>query len=145
MKRPREINFVIGAGIFAAIAIPLYFITWFAAPELIQARGPEAPDYHIYVNFEQAFILADGWLALFAVIGVFGLWKMRSWGFLFMLLAGSSAIYLGLMDLTYDLQHQMFVPLTGEAAIELAIVLTLLILGPAIIMILWSRRRLFIR
>jgi membrane protein DedA with SNARE-associated domain len=68
---------------------------------------------------------------------------MRDWGFLFMLLAGSSAIFLGLMDLLYDLKHDMFVPLTTEAAIELIIVLLLLLLGSGVIVTMWRVRRVF--
>jgi len=145
MIRPRGINMVIGLGIFAAIAITLYWLTWFTAPQFIQSRTPQAADYQIYVNFEQAFPLADAWLAIAALNGVIGLWKMSPWGFLSMLLAGSSAIFLGLMDLLYDLEHNMFMPFTAEAATELAIVVLLLVLGPLIITVLWRHRREFIR
>ena len=145
MKRPREINLVIGLGIFTVIAILLYWTAWFLAPETIQARSPGASDYEIYVNFEQAFPIADSWLALSALIGVIGLWKMHDWGFLFMLLAGSAAIFLGLMDLMYDLQHHMFTPFTLEAGIEMLIVLLLLSLGPLQIYLLWQHRRAFIK
>ena len=143
MKRPWEVNLLIGLGVFAAVAVTLYWITWFNAPQVIQPRTPADPDYEIYVNFEQAFPLADAWLAAAALIGVVGLRKMRDWGFLFMLLAGSSAIFLGLMDLLYDLEHDMFVPLTTEAAIELIIVLLLLLLGSGVIGIVWRVRRIF--
>jgi hypothetical protein len=135
---------VIGLGFFAASAIILYWALWFLAPDFIQARHPGAPDYEIYVHFEQSFILADAWLALAAVIGAIGLWNLRDWGFLFMLLAGGAAIFLGLMDLLYDMQHGMFVPLTGEAAIELVIVALLLCLGPLMVGLLWKQRELFI-
>ena len=145
MKRPSEINLAIGVGIFAVIAIALYWTVWFSAPQFIQARGPEAPDYQIYVHFEQAFPLADTWLATAALIGVIGLWKMRDWGFLFMLLAAGSAIFLGLMDLLYDLQHNMFVPFTAEAATELVIVILVLALGPFLAWLLWKYRRTLIR
>ncbi|MEW6716093.1 MAG: hypothetical protein AB1345_01115 [Chloroflexota bacterium] len=139
MKRPSGINFVIGLGIiFAVVAVTLCWTVWFAAPEFLQARGLDAPDYLIYVHFEQAFLLADDWLALAAFIGVIRLWKMRDWGYLFMLLAGNAAIFLGLMDLLYDLQHGMFVPLTPEAAIELAIVILLFSLGPLMIVIFYG-------
>ena len=144
MKRPRAIQVLIGLGIFAVIAVLLYWITWYAAPDLIQSRSPSAPDYAIYVNFEQAFPLADGWLALSAWVGVIGLWKMRDWGFLFMLLAGSAAIFLGCMDLLYDLEHSMFAPFTPEAGIELAIVIAVLALGPLVIILAWRHRREFI-
>jgi len=140
MKRPRDINIVIGIGIFAVIAIVLYWFARFIAPAYIQARTPATPDYHIYVNFEQAFPLADGWLAISTLLGVIGLWKMRDWGFLFMLLSGSSGIFLGLMDLLYDLEHHMFVPLTAEAATELLIVILLLVLSPLLILLTWRQR-----
>ena len=144
MKRPLEINVVIGLGLFAVVAVCLYWITWFAAPQFIQARAPADPDYQIYVNYGQAFPLADGWLALASLVGVLGLRRMRDWGFLFMLLAGGAAIFLGLMDLLYDLEHSMFAPFTAEAAVELVIVILLLALGPVMIALLWRRRREFI-
>jgi len=143
MKRPREINIVIGIGFFAVTAISLYWITWFTAPQLIQSRTPEASDYQIYVSFEQAFPLADGFVASAALIGVIGLWRMKSWGFLSMVLAAGGAIFLGLMDLLYDIQHRMFVPLNAETTIELIIVIITLLLGPMMAALLWKRRKDF--
>jgi len=145
IQRPREVNLVVGLGIFTVVAAVLYWTAWFLAPETIQARSPDAQDYQIYVNFEQAFPLADSWLAIAALIGVVGLWKMRAWGFLFGLLGGSAAIFLGLMDLLYDLQHNMFVPFTSQAGTELVIVLLLLLVSPLQIYLLWRRRRMFMK
>ena len=143
MQRPGGINFVIGLEILVIVGVVLYWTTWFLAPEFIQSRSVDAPDYQIYVSFEQAFPLADSWLAIAALIGVAGLWRMRDWGFLFSLLSGSSAIFLGFMDLLYDLQHGMFIPFTLEASIELLIVLLLLLLAPIQIYLLWRHRRIF--
>ena len=143
MQRPRGVNFVIGLEIFTVVGVVLYWTTWFFAPEIIQARSPDAHDYQIYVTFEQAFPLADSWLAIAALIGVVGLWRMRDWGFLFSLLASSAAIFLGLMDLLYDLEHGMFIPFTSEAGIELIIVLLMLLLAPLQIYLLWRHRRMF--
>jgi len=145
MKRPRDINIVIGIGIFAVIAIAAYWITWFTAPQFIQARAPGAPDYEIYVNFEQAFPLADGYVAIAALIGAIGLWRMKSWGFLSMMLAAGGAFFLGLMDLLYDLEHSMFTPLNSESIIELIIVLLVLSLGPAMAALLWKQRKEFMQ
>ena len=140
MQRPREINIAIGIGIFAITVITLYWVTWFAAPQLIQGRTPDEPDYQIYLHFEQAFPLADGFIVLVSLVGVIGLWRMKAWGFLWMLLAAGAAIFLGLMDLLYDLQHEMFFPLTVETAIEPVIVLLTLSLGPLIAALLWRCR-----
>ena len=140
MSRSRAARILIGLGFFSTIAVALYWLAWFAAPDLVQSRSPGAPDYGIYVAFEQAFPLGDTWLALASLLGALGLIRRRPWGFLFMLLAGSAAVFLGLMDLLYDLEHGMFVPFTAEATIELAIVVLLLALGPTVILITWIRR-----
>lgn len=142
-RTPPEV-ILIALGIFATVAVILYWAAWFLAPGVVQSRLPSAPDYAIYVAFEQSFPLADSWLALASLIGVIGLFRRRAWGFLFMLLAGGAAIFLGLMDLLYDLQHQMFVPLTQESAVELAIVVLLLLLGPVVVGVTWSQRRRYL-
>ncbi len=145
MKRPTEINIVIGIGIFAALAMAAYWYAWFLAPEIVQARTPSEPDFAIYVAYEQAFPLPDAFVTLASLVGVIGLWRMRDWGFFSMLLAGGGALFLGLEDLLYDLQHGMFVPFTGAAAIELAIVLVIMALGPVMTVLLWKHRRKFFR
>ncbi len=144
MKRPPEVNLVILFGLVSALGIILYWVTWFTAPEFVQSRTTDAPDYLIYLNFEQAFPLADGWLALAAIIGALGLRRMTDWGFVFALVASGAAIFLGLMDLLYDLEHTMFVPFTAEAAIELTIVVSMLGLGVLVIALLWRVRGLFL-
>ena len=141
MNRPPAARFLIGLGFFAAAAVALYWLAWFAAPVLVQSRAPGAADYGLYVAFEQAFPLGDGWLAVTSLLGAVGLIRRRPWGFLFLLLAGSAAVFLGLMDLLYDLEHGLFVPLTPAAGLELAIVALLLALGPTVIVITWTRRR----
>jgi len=143
MKTSWRINWLIGLGLLAVILVPLYWILWFVSPEIIQSFTPGSPEYAAYVTFEQAFILADSWLALAALIGVIGLSRKREWGILFTLLAGGSAIFLGLMDLLYDLQHRVFVPLTPASAIELVIVVMLLGFGTCVIVLSWSVRNDF--
>ena len=145
MPRTRAINVLIGLGLFTAAAVSAYWAAWFFAPEVVQSRSPADANYAIYVAFEQAFPLADSFLAVAALIGAAGLWKMRPWGFLFMLLAGGAAMFLGCMDLLYDLEHSLFTPLTAEALIELSIVTLLLLLGPVVIWLTWHERRHFLR
>ena len=144
MQRPREVNFVIGLGILFVVSVVYFWATWFLAPEMIQARSPDAHDYQIYVSFEQAFILADCWIVISLLIGAVGLWRLRDWG-LFGLLSLGEVIFLVLMDLLYDLKHGMFVPLTSEAATELIFVALTLSLTPISIYLLWRHRRIFVK
>ena len=145
MKRPRDINIVIGIGIFAVIAIAAYWFFWFTVPGVVQARTPADPDFAVYSVYELAFPLPDAFVAVSALVGVVGLWKMSDWGFLWMLLASGGAIFLGLEDLLFDLENHMFVPFNDAAAIELGIVLVIMALGPVMIMLLWKHRRELIK
>jgi len=145
MNRPRDINIVIGIGIFAVVAFTTYWLLWFAVPGVVQSRMPGDPGFAIYEAFELAFLLADAFVAASALVGVIGLWSMKDWGFLSMLLAAGGAIFLGLEDLLFDLENQMFVPFTSAAMVELAIVLVLLSLGPVMTVLLWRHRKELIR
>lgn len=141
MKRPSDINIVIGIGIFAFVAIAAYWFFWFAAPGVVQSRTPADPDFAVYSGYELAFPLPDTFVAITALVGVFGLWKMKDWGFLSMLLMAGGAFFLGLEDLLFNLENNMFVPFNGAARIELAILLVIMALGPTMTVLLWRHRK----
>lgn len=145
MKRSPDINVVIGIGIFAFLAIVAYWTFWFVTPEVVQARAPTDPDYALYSAYELAFPLPDAFAAIAALVGAIGLWRMKDWGFLSMLLAAGGALFLGLEDLLFNLENNLFVPFDGAAAIELAIVLLILALGPAMTVLLWKHRKELIK
>ena len=94
----------------------------------------------IYLAFESSFPLADGWMALCALIGAIGLWRRKDWGFLFGLLLGSSSIFLGLMDVLFNLNEGNYALGGPEMAIEVAINLATLSLGTVVIVYLWRNR-----
>jgi hypothetical protein len=145
MKRSLDINIVIGIGIFAFAAIAAYWFFWFAVPGVVQARTPADLDFAVYSGYELAFPLPDAFVAIAALVGVIGLWKMKDWGLLSMLLAAGGAIFLGLEDLLFNLENNMFMPFNGAAGIELAIVLVIMALGPTMTVLLWKHRKEFIK
>jgi hypothetical protein len=69
---------------------------------------------------------------------------MKDWGLFAMLLASGAAIFLGLEDLLFDIQNQVFAPFTPEAGLELLIVLLIFTLGPIMTVLLWRHRKAFI-
>jgi uncharacterized membrane protein (DUF2068 family) len=79
-------------------------------------------------------------MALCALAGAIGLWRRRAWGFLFGLLAASSSIFLGLMDVLFNLNEGMYAIGGVEMVIEIAINLLTLGLGPVVIVYLWRSR-----
>ena len=141
MKRSRDVNIVIGIGVFAFVAIVAYWFFWFVLPGVVQSRTIVDPDFVVYSGYELAFPLPAAFVAIASLIGVAGLWKMKDWGFLFMMLAAGGAIFLGLEDLLFDLENHMFTPFNSAAIIELAIVLVIMALGPAMIALLWKHRK----
>ena len=141
MKRSKDINIVIGIGIFAFVVTAAYWFCWFAVPGSVQARTPVDPDFAVYSGYELAFPLPDAFMAVASLVGVVGLWKMKDWGFVSMLLAAGAAFFLGLEDLLFDLENHMFVPFNGAAGIELAIVLLIMSLGPIMTVLLWKHRK----
>jgi hypothetical protein len=141
MKRPWFINYWIGAGLWEIVATALYWTLWFTAPDLVQTFPPQSSQYPGYITFEQAFLLADSWLIISSLIFVIGLWKMRDWGLFFALLNAGSLMFLGSMDLLYDLQHSVFVPFTLGGAIELFIVITVFGFNAFNLGFFWKHRR----
>ncbi len=110
-------------------------------PGVVQSRTPADPDFFIYSAYELAFPLPDAAVAIVALMGVVGLWKMKAWGFLAMLLMAGGASFLGLEDLLFDLENKMFVPFNGGAIIELAILIAIMSLGPTLTILLWKHRK----
>ena len=96
MKRPAGINIVIGIGIFAIVLTTAYWFLWFAVPGVVQSRMPGDPGFTVYSGYELAFPLPDTFMALAALVGVFGLWRMKDWGFLAMSITAGAAFFLGL-------------------------------------------------
>ena len=133
-SQPKGIGWIIGMLAFACFAIVAYWAVFFTSGE-VQARNDL-----VYLAFERSFPVADGWMALCALIGAIGLWRRKDWGFLFGLLSGSSSIFLGLMDVLFNLNEGNYALGGPEMAIEIAINLTTLSLGTVVIVYLWRNR-----
>jgi len=61
-----------------------------------------------YIRFQKAFPVADLWAAVCAIVGAIGLLTEQSYGLLFTLLAASSLIFLSLMDITFNIQNNLY-------------------------------------
>jgi len=132
---PKGLGWIIALLCFAFVATLAYWIVFFTSGD-VQVRTDD-----VYIAFEKAFPPADAWMALCALLGAIGLWRGRSWGFLFALLAASSSIFLGLMDMTFNLNQGIYAIGGAETLIEILINLATLLLGPVIIIYLWKNRQ----
>jgi hypothetical protein len=100
----------LGAGLLMTTFWLLYFS---AAADL----GQHHPLFH---EFELAFPLADGVLAVMLFTASRCLLAGRPSGPFWLVAAASMSLYLGILDLTFYGRQGLYVPLTGSALIALA-------------------------
>jgi hypothetical protein len=108
------------------VAIIAYWTIWFAGDRswLASLHTPA------YYAFENAFPLADAWLALAAAAAAITLRANRPSAAFWLIAAGSAALYLAGMDILFDLENGVYTaPDRAAVATEIAINLYSLGLG----------------
>ncbi len=113
----------------------LYWVAFFTSGVVQATQDP------CYLAFERAFPAADGWTAANAIAAAIALWRRRPSAVLFALAAGSGFIFLGLMDVLYNLEHGMYAIHSAEMANEVVINVFCLTVGAFAIAYAWSGRR----
>jgi len=121
--------------VLTAITTALYWVNYFTSGDVavVAARW--------YTIFESSFPVADGWMALTALLAGLGyLFGWRQAG-RFGLLAGSALLFLAAMDITFDVENHLY-PLAAKSdAMKFEIVINAwsLALGLWTIAVSWRR------
>ncbi len=133
-NRPKGFPILAFLLVLFAVGMVIFWILFFQTEMLTLAETD------VYDAHERSFPLADGYLALCAIICAVGLIRMRNWALLFGLLTGSGLIFLGLMDLLWS-YNRGFLSNMGQAAIQSSfITVVCLVLGSVMIIYLWRNR-----
>jgi hypothetical protein len=111
-----------------------YWIDFFTAGRVRTSDDPA------YVDFERAFPLADAYMSAAYLIAARQLMRGENAAVGTGIAAGSAMVFLGCMDLLYNLQHEKFADRTPEMAAETAIVAFSLAFGPMTMIRLWRAR-----
>jgi len=141
MKRPTGLTVTAILMLLTAIGTILFWVTFFADLE-VQRSGYLVSQCDAWFAWEMSFPLADGWMAATAILGAVGLWRLRPAGLLFGLVSGGAMVFLGLMDVLFFLQNGLYLPLTGEVAVELLIHIWTVAFGLFAIAYVWTQRAL---
>jgi hypothetical protein len=133
-SRPPGLVAAVGYLAVAAVGTTAYWIVFFTSGAV------QVQDDAAYLAFEKAFPLADGWMAACAALAAVGLWRGRPWGLLFGLLAASGLVFLGCMDVLWNLNTGSYS--IGSSAMIAEIVINVFCLagGPLLILYLWRYR-----
>ena len=121
--------------IVTALVTAAYWANYFTGGDV------KTVDARWYTAFENAFPMADGWLAATSLAAGIGLWRGLKWGPLAGLLAGSALLYLAAMDITFDVENELYdlVLSSPQMQFELVINIWSLSLGIWTIVTCWSR------
>mgnify|MGYP001117857632 CR=1 FL=1 len=132
-------TFVITAIIEIVIAIGIlsFWIAFFST-DMVSIEDPKLKE--TYLAFESAFPLPDGWLVISLIIGGTGLLKKKNYGYYFSLISGSSLIFLGLVDISFNVRQGIYVLGAGEAILNISINLMCLISGIFILSIICNNK-----
>ena len=121
----------------AAGLLLAYWVSWYAGGRTVLASSTRSA----YVEFENAFPLADAWLGACAVLAAEALWRSRATSLLWLLAGGGAGIYLAGMDVLYDLEHGIWAS-GGGGLIELALNVITVVASVATLRWAWRRRTL---
>jgi len=94
-----------------------------------------------YIRFEEAFPVADGFMAASCAVAAVGLFSGASYGVAFGLVAAGGLLFLGLMDTTFNVQNGLYRHLrtSWPMRAELVINVWTIGLGAALLLDLVSR------
>jgi hypothetical protein len=116
------------------VLLVAYWAAWYADRSLVASNTRSA-----YYEFENAFPLADGWLAVCCIGAIAGLRRRSPAALLWLLLAGGAGIYLFYMDVLYDVENSIWWSSGAGGVIELGI--NLLTIGVSAWFLRWTWQR----
>ena len=119
----------------SAVVTILYWAVFFSTGEV------RSTEEECYLAFERAFPAADGWLVMVCMVAAEGLRRGREWAVLWGVAAGSAIVYLGCMDILFNLENGMYTRINAAMAGEVVINLWCVSLGPFLLVYFWRHRR----
>ena len=110
--------------IILAVGIAAFWIYFF----MVENKNPEKEEW--YLKHERSFPLPDlGLVMVCLLVAAIGLLIGERFGIFFTIVAGGGLMFLGLIDLAFNLQHGLFKTKNMDAYMNIAIVAIVLIMG----------------
>jgi hypothetical protein len=100
----------------AVVLVVAYWTAWYAHRSLVASNTRSA-----YYEFENAFPLADAWLALACAAAAIALSRRSPTALLWLLVGGGAGVYLFGMDALYDVENSIWWSSGAGGVLELVI------------------------
>lgn len=135
---PRGGRFILGVLLFGVVATTAYWVVWFGVDRELLASA-HTPSYYA---FENAFPVADAWMTFAGLAAAGALFRRRASALLWTIVAGATSIYLGLLDVLFDLENGIYRSSdTGGVVVEIVINVLTLAMGTVVLVWAWRMRR----
>jgi len=119
------------------ILLALGFIGFWIFFFAVENRNPENTE--IYLAFERSFPVPDlGWITPCLFVAAIGLILDETFGIFFTIISGSALIFLGLLDISFNIQNGGYKKSPSDTIMNLFINLICVILGPVFLWYAWS-------
>ena len=119
--------------IIVGVLTLLYWAMFFFVPGSVQSSSERC-----YLVFERSFVAADVWMSIAFFLSAYYLLKKDVKGVLWGIVAGGTFVYLGCMDILYNLENGMYMHINAGMAGEIIINLASVIFGGITINYMWS-------
>ena len=121
-----------GFMVLAALATAAYWGTYFMSGATMVRSD------NVYTSFENSFPVADGWMALSYLLAAVFLLKGDRRAVLWGICGGSAMIFLGAIDILFNIEQGLFTHGGPEMAAEIVINLFCWTFGPFTIWRMWT-------
>lgn len=133
---PRGGRLILGVLIFGVVATLAYWVVWFGVDREILASAHTAS----YYAFENSFPLADLWMVATGLAAITGLLRRRASALPWTIAAGAISIYLGLLDVLFDLENGIYCA-ADSSGVVVEIVINVLTLSMGVVVLIWAWRQ----
>ena len=134
-ERPPGARAVATLMVVTALGTAAFWTGFFAGGEALHSSATD-----VYHAFEHAFPVADAWMAACALAAGVGVLMRRRWAVPAGVAAGSSLVFLGLIDTTFDVEQGMYGRHSAAMAVEAVINVFCLTAGPFALWWFWRYR-----
>ena len=118
------------------ILLGIGFVGFWVIFYFTEYKNPKMEEYAF--KHEKSFPLPDlGWIMPCLFIAGIGILMDQKFGYFFSALAGSGMMFLGFIDLAYDIQNDVFKKNEFATYMGIFIILLMLVLGPIFIIYAW--------
>ncbi len=114
----------------------LTIVFWFLF--LFVPGSVQSSDERCYMVFEKSFVAADLWMSIAFFLSAYFLYHADAAGVLWGIVAGGTFVFLGLMDVLYNIENGMYKKINSGMVFEILINLTSIIFGGFTIIYVWK-------